>query len=53
MGEEAKITFRLPQSLKDQLKTIAAKEDRTVSGQVLHWLKAAVRRYGKGGDKAI
>ncbi len=36
------VGLRTPVSLKQSIKTIADSESRSITGQILHWLKTAV-----------
>ena len=42
MSDEQSLTVRIPRGLHEQIEQIAAREHRTVSGQVRAWLSEAV-----------
>jgi len=45
MSPKKQISLHLPVELWENLRKIAEKEERTVQGQIIYWLKAHVREY--------
>ena len=53
MDQEEKTTyirFRCTQDLKRELQKIADDEERTLSGQVIYFLKRSIKQYQKQGS---
>lgn len=46
--EKAKIRLQCDKEVKDQLEKIAGEEDRSLSGQIVHFLKKAIKDYLSG-----
>jgi hypothetical protein len=44
VADEENLTIRIPRGILDQIREIAEREQRSVSGQVRLWLVAAIER---------
>jgi len=46
-----RFALRLPKDLYAEIKEIAAKEDRSINGQILHILKKFVEQYQRDDNR--
>ena len=53
VNKDAKLSFRVPSELKDQLKAIAAKEGRRVAQVCQAFVKAGAELYDKRGAEYL
>lgn len=50
--KNAFVTLRLPESLMEELKRCAERETRTISAQILHFVKQGIAASQKEGAQA-